>query len=80
MDQEKKEANHTHHSTATGYTHELFSRARQIIRRDGKKIHVASSPQEVEGLRRKLSSVNAPNDDWDIVIHGSGEHVSNSDM
>jgi hypothetical protein len=55
------------------FAHE-FTRAGQFFRPNGMKIHVAGSPRDVEPLRRKLSTVERE-DQFDIVIHGSAEHV-----
>jgi hypothetical protein len=63
-----------HHHHHIDFAHE-FTRARQFLRPDGKKIHVANSPGEVEPLRRRISTVESP-DDFDIVIHGSADHVT----
>ena len=60
----------------SSYSHEIFNRVRHIVRPDGRKVHVAGSPADVEPLKRKISTVMPNEDEWDIVIHGSGEHVS----
>ena len=50
-------------------------RFHQLIHPSGRKIHIASSPEEAERLKRTLSGL--PDDDgFDIVIHGSPEHVT----
>lgn len=64
----------TRQSSVNFLTHE-FSRPGEIIRPGGKKTHIAGSPAEIDGLRRKLSTVE-PVEDFDIVVHGSVEHVS----
>jgi hypothetical protein len=77
MDHEKKEEDrHPHLHGTVAYSHEVFNRARQIIRPNGRRVHVANSPADVEPLKRKLSTVLPNKDEFDIVIHGSGEHVS----
>jgi hypothetical protein len=75
MDLEKAGRDGAKHGT-TSYSHEIFHLARQIIRPNGRRVHVASSPAEVEPLKRKLSTVLPDKNEFDIVIHGSGEHVS----
>ena len=81
MDREKSGGDEATPGT-TSYSHDtqIFNRARQIIRPNGRKVHVASSPAEVEPLKRKLSTVLSNEDDFDIVIHGSGEHVSSNPL
>jgi hypothetical protein len=56
------------------FTHE-FGRVRRILRPDGRKLHIAHSPEEVKNLTRRLSTVSPLDDDWEVVIHGSLEHV-----
>jgi hypothetical protein len=55
--------------------HDLGKRLRQFLRPDGTRIHVAQSPEEETRLRRQLS-ISEPNDNFDVYIHGSPEHVS----
>lgn len=50
------------------------SRLRHFLRPDGRKVHIASSPEDAEKLRRTLSVTEKG--DFDIVIHGEEEHVS----
>lgn len=50
-------------------------RLRQFLRPDGKTIHVAASPEAAETMRRQLSQ-DYKNDEFDLIIHGSPEHVS----
>jgi len=57
------------------FAHE-FGRVRKILRPDGKKLHIAQSPEALEMLKRRLSSVSPLDQDWEVVIHGSLEHVS----
>src|ERR1700759_2571938 len=76
----EKSSRHHHHHHHHGHHHGVnlaheFNRAGQFFRPNGRKIHVASSPAEVDPLRRKLSTVE-PQQDFDIVIHGSADHVS----
>jgi hypothetical protein len=55
--------------------HDLGKRLRQFLRPDGTRIHVAQSPEEETRLRHQLS-IQEPNDNFDVYIHGSPEHVS----
>ena len=38
-------------------------------------MHIASSPDEAENIRRRLSAIEKE-DEFDLVIHGTLEHVS----
>lgn len=61
-------AHNSHHHHHTG------RRIRQFLHPNGKKIHIAGSPSEAEQLRRALSSTEKDGT-FDLVIHGSPEHV-----
>lgn len=63
---------HVHHHP---HIHHAGKNVRQFLRPDGKKVHIASSPDEANQLRRKLSTANEM-EDFDLFIHGSPEHVS----
>lgn len=54
------------------YPH-LPRRARHFLRPDGRKVHIAFSPDEAVRLRRRLSAIEK--DEFDMVIHGSDQHV-----
>ncbi|KAK7182947.1 uncharacterized protein CC84DRAFT_1256732 [Paraphaeosphaeria sporulosa] len=60
---------HQHH-----HFHHTGKRLRQILRPDGKKVHVAGSPEEANHLRKTLSATEKE-EDIDLVIHGSPEHI-----
>lgn len=60
---------HHHH-----HLHHTGKRLRHILRPDGKKVHVAGSPEESNHLRKTLSTTEKDGD-IDIVIHGSPEHI-----
>ena len=49
-------------------------RLRQFLHPDGRTIHVATSPEEAETLKRQLSQ-QQKEDGFDLIIHGSPEHV-----
>jgi len=49
------------------------SRLRHFLRPDGRKVHIALSPEEADRLRRTLSVTEKGG--FDIVIHGEEEHV-----
>ena len=50
-------------------------RLRQLHKPDGKRIHIAASPEEHIRLTRTLPNIE-PDDNFEIHIHGSAEHVS----
>ncbi|KAF2269003.1 hypothetical protein CC78DRAFT_335003 [Lojkania enalia] len=62
---------HAHHHP---HLHHARSRLRHILHPDGRKIHIAGSPDEAEQLRRRLSTTEKEGD-FDLVIHGSPEHI-----
>ncbi|MCJ1271533.1 hypothetical protein MMC22_011435 [Lobaria immixta] len=47
---------------------------RNLLRPDGRRVHIAGSPEEHERLRRTLSTVE-PDGQFDVYIHGSDEHL-----
>ena len=57
---------HHHHHTGR--------RLRQLLHPDGRKIHIAGSPDEAERLKKSLSE-GEKGCKFDFVIHGSDEHV-----
>jgi hypothetical protein len=63
---------HNHHPHLGNHT---GKRIRHFLRPDGRKVHIASSPDDANDLRRKLSTANEK-DDFDLVVHGSPEHVT----
>jgi hypothetical protein len=63
------------------HLHHTGRRIRQFFMPDGRKIHVAHSPEELENHKRRKSSAAAlekmdEEEDFDVVLHGSSEHVS----
>ncbi len=68
----------------------VSSNAKRFVRPDGRTVHVARSPDEEMRLRRRLTSYGTwrrqieekdaesavGEGNWDIVIHGSEQHVS----
>jgi hypothetical protein len=62
-----------HHPHLHGHT---GNRVRKLLHLpDGRKVHVAQSPDEANHLRKTLDE-SSEKDDFDLVIHGSPEHVS----
>jgi hypothetical protein len=51
-------------------------RLRHFFSPEGRRIHVAHSPDEANKIRKQSI---AEKDDFDLVIHGSPEHVSPDD-
>jgi hypothetical protein len=65
--------------TTTPNHHHLLNhhgkRTRQFVRPDGRKIHIAHTPEEHAALSKQLSQ-NNPDDAFDVFIQGTPEHVS----
>ena len=49
-------------------------RLRKLLHPDGKRIHIANSPEEHSKLKATLAKIE-PDDNFDIYIHGSPEHL-----
>lgn len=47
---------------------------RKLLRPNGRRVHIAASPEEHEKLRKTLTRIE-PDDEYDVFIHGSDEHV-----
>ena len=47
---------------------------RRYLRPNGRTVHVASSPEEAETLKKQLSHQNHQ-EEFDLLIHGTPEHV-----
>lgn len=60
---------HHHH-----HLHNASRRLRHFLHPDGRKIHIAGSPDEAEQLRKTLSTTEKDGN-FDLVINGSPEHV-----
>jgi hypothetical protein len=59
---------HHHHPHIHGHS---GKRLRHFFSPEGRKIHVAHSPDEADSLRK----AEGEDEDFDFVIHGSPEHV-----
>ncbi|KAI9834470.1 MAG: hypothetical protein M1826_002624 [Phylliscum demangeonii] len=55
-----------------GHPHHGGRRLRHFLRPDGRRVHVAQSPEDERKLRLQLESTN---DDFDVYLHGSPEHL-----
>jgi hypothetical protein len=63
-----------HEDQQDQHQHQYGKRLRQFLRPDGRKIHIAATPEEYDQLKRQLSETEADSD-FDVFIHGSLEHV-----
>ncbi|KAK4507404.1 hypothetical protein PRZ48_001139 [Zasmidium cellare] len=59
---------HHHHGA------HLRERLRHFLHPNGKKIHVAASPEEAISLRQRLEQIHS-NEDFDVYISGTPEHL-----
>lgn len=60
-------SDHSHH-------HHRGRRLKNFILPQGREVHIALSPEEVELLKQRLSTIR-PKQDFDIFINGSPEHI-----
>lgn len=67
--QEVHSTHHTHHHGA-----HLRERLRHFLHPNGKKIHVAASPEEAVSLKARLEQIHS-NEDFEIYISGTPEHL-----
>jgi hypothetical protein len=60
----------------SGHTssHHRGKRIRHFLLPDGKKVHIALSPEEAESLRQRLAVISK-DEPFDLVINGSPEHL-----
>ena len=56
-----------------GYSH-TSKRLRKLLRPNGKRVHIAATPEEHLRLARTLPDIE-PDDNFEIHIHGSAEHL-----
>ena len=68
-------AHHGHHPHL--HLHQAGKRIRHFFHPDGRKIHIANSPEEIDHLRKTVSATEKDGE-FDVVIHGSPEHVCSS--
>ena len=64
-----------HHRISFGHHHHTGKRIRHFLYPNGKKIHVAASPTDLEVLRKSISVIEKEGD-FDLVLHGSPEHIN----
>ncbi|KAL9085524.1 MAG: hypothetical protein Q9165_007569 [Trypethelium subeluteriae] len=63
-----------HHGVSFGHHHHSGKRIRHFLHPDGKKVHVAASPSDIDILRKTVSAIEKEGD-FELVVHGSVEHV-----
>jgi len=62
-------------SGGTGHGHHhTGKRLRHLLLPDGRKVHIALSPEEAESLRQRLTAIKR-DEPFDLVIQGSPEHL-----
>ncbi|KAF2016428.1 hypothetical protein BU24DRAFT_433436 [Aaosphaeria arxii CBS 175.79] len=57
-----------------GHHHHSGKRLRQFLRPNGTKVHIASSPEDADHIRKGLAD-GEKDVDYDLFIHGSPEHI-----
>jgi hypothetical protein len=65
-----------HHSG--GFMLHAGHKIKHFLHPDGRKIHICQHPEQEQSLRRHLSVIN-PETTFDVVIHGSPDHVRSVD-
>jgi hypothetical protein len=61
-------------TAAGGHSHHRGKRVRHFMLPDGRKVHIALSPEEAESLRQRLTAIKK-DEPFDLVISGSPEHL-----
>ncbi|KAL8827765.1 MAG: hypothetical protein Q9191_002993 [Dirinaria sp. TL-2023a] len=56
-------------------SHHTGKRLRQLLHPNGRRIHIAGSPDEHERLKLQLVT-SEPDQDFDVCVHGSPEHLA----
>ena len=62
-------------NTPSTHHHHQGRWLRKLLRPNGRRVHIAGSPEEHRRLQRSLPTIE-PDGEFDIYIHGSDEHVS----
>lgn len=62
-------SHHDHHNARR-----IRERLRHFLHPNGKRIHVAASPEEADSLRKRLNQIH-PSDEFDVYISGTSEHL-----
>lgn len=61
-------------SSVSHHGHHRARRLRHFLLPDGRKVHIALSPEEADNLRQRLNAIDQ-NEPFDLVINGSPEHL-----
>lgn len=64
----------THALSTSGSKQHRAKRLRSFALPDGKEVHIALSPEEAQNLRQRLETIRK-DEPFDLVIHGSPEHL-----
>jgi len=64
----------TSDTTLSSGHHHRARRLRNFVLPDGRKVHIALSPEEAESLRQRLTAIKK-DEPFDLVISGSPEHL-----
>lgn len=64
---------HGHHLHGHAGVH-MRERLRHFLHPNGKRVHVAASPEEAVNLRQRLASIHS-DDEFDIYVSGTPEHL-----
>jgi hypothetical protein len=62
-------------TVSSDHSHHRGKRLRHFMLPDGRKVHIALSPEEAESLRQRLTAVRK-DEPFDLVISGSPEHLN----
>ena len=54
-------------------------RLKKLLRPDGRRVHIASTPEEHTRLQKTLPKIE-PDENFDCYLHGSPDHVRSFDM
>ena len=63
-----------HHHRIFHHHHSSGRRVKQFFRPDGRRVHIANTPEEHQRLQRHLS-VSEPDPHFDLYVYGTPEHV-----
>ena len=69
------DSNQAHGEPQRHYSHHRGQRLRKLLHPDGKRIHIATTPEEHVKLKNELPKVE-PDENFEIHLHGSPEHLS----
>ncbi|MCJ1230263.1 hypothetical protein MMC12_006935 [Toensbergia leucococca] len=58
----------------TSKLHHPVRRIKQYLRPNGRKVHICTTPEEIEKLKHQLA-IQEGHEDFDLYLHGSPEHL-----